>query len=156
MSDDFSPFALVADDDPFVRMDAVGILETAGFRTYEASGVDEALAVLAAAGQSIQLLFTDVHMPPGPLDGFALARRCASDWPHIGILVSSGLADPGPGDMPEGATFVAKPFSADIVLNRLNELLPEGRKPQPLKNAAVRNTDHSPADQASDANNPST
>lgn len=36
MSDDFTPFALVTDDDAIIRMDAADILERAGFRVLEA------------------------------------------------------------------------------------------------------------------------
>ncbi|RYD90336.1 MAG: response regulator, partial [Sphingobacteriales bacterium] len=54
MSDDYTPFALVADDDALIRMDAVDILETAGFRVYEAADVSQALAILEEAGDSIQ------------------------------------------------------------------------------------------------------
>jgi len=138
MSDDFSPFALVADDDALIRMDAVSILEDAGFRAYEAANVEEALVILGEAGENIQLLFTDVQMPPSSLDGFDLARRCAEDWPHIGILVSSGLIKPKPGDMPDGAVFVEKPFSAEVIYDRLQAILPDGQQPAPLKQAARR------------------
>jgi hypothetical protein len=31
------PYALAVDDEPFILMDITGILEDAGFRTYEAS-----------------------------------------------------------------------------------------------------------------------
>lgn len=138
MSDDYTPFALVADDDALIRMDAVDILETAGFRVYEAPGVAQALEILTDAGDSIQLLFSDVQMPPGELNGFDLARRCAADWPHVGILVCSGMLTPEPGDMPPGAMFVSKPFTADVIYDRLQELLPDGKKPEPLKRSRKR------------------
>ena len=77
MPDDYTPFALVSDDDTIIRMDAAHILEDAGFRVYEASLVLEALSILEESNASIQLLFTDVQMPPGELNGFDLARKCA-------------------------------------------------------------------------------
>jgi CheY-like chemotaxis protein len=132
MSLDFTPYALVADDDPLIRIDASDILQDAGFRVHEASSVAEAFAILQQAGVSIQLLFTDVQMPPGELNGFDLARRCSTTWPHIKILVSSGMVKPQPGDMPVGAVFVSKPFSADVIFDRLQQLLPDGEKPAPL------------------------
>lgn len=39
MANEFTPYALVADDDALIRMDAATILEDAGFRTFEASDV---------------------------------------------------------------------------------------------------------------------
>lgn len=133
-STDDRPYALVADDDGLIRMDACDILTDAGFRTFEAPHADEALKILGEHHASIVLLFTDVEMPPGTIDGFALARETAGRWPHVGILVASGRAKPGPDDMPDGAHFVGKPFSADIVHDRLKQLLPDGQKPEPLKN----------------------
>jgi CheY-like chemotaxis protein len=135
MSDDFSPYALVVDDEPIIRMDAADILEDAGFRTYQARNGDEALAALASFGRNIQLLFTDVQMP-GDTNGFALARECSKRWPHISILVASGAQHPDPDDMPEGAVFMGKPFSANVIYDRLQELLPDGQKPAPLKERA--------------------
>lgn len=133
MDEDATPFALVADDDTLIRMDAADILRDAGFRVLEAANVEEALEVLEKSGESIQLLFTDVQMPPSEHDGFYLARACASRWPHIGILVASGMMSPSDQDMPQGARFVRKPFSADVVYDHLQAILPDGRKPEPLR-----------------------
>ena len=138
MSDDFTPFALVADDDALIRMDAAGILEDAGFRVLEADGYTQAVAMLMEAGESIQLLFTDVNMPPGEKNGFQLARECSRLFPDIRILVASGVVmSAADGELPKNAVFVRKPFSADVVYARLQELLPDGQKPQPLKERAA-------------------
>ena len=126
------PYALVVDDDGLIRMNAMDILEEAGFRTFEASDGDSAMALLECQNALIVLLFTDVHMP-GSRDGFAVARETARQWPHISIVVASGEAKPGPGDLPEGARFVGKPFSAAMIHNHLAEILPDGQKPEPLR-----------------------
>lgn len=136
-NDDLKPFALVADDDAIIRMDAAEILTDAGFRVYEADGYGQAVEMLNEAGESIQLLFTDVQMPPGKLNGFHLARECASLWPHIRILVASGIVmPPDDGELPANTVFVRKPFSADVVYDRLQELLPDGQRPEKLKQRA--------------------
>lgn len=137
--DDRRPFALVVDDDPLILMDAAEILEQAGFRPLEAGNVDQAEKVLTDYADEIVLLFTDVQMP-GDRNGFDLARLTAERWPSIGILLASGRANPDPGLMPEGAIFLRKPFHADLIYERLRELLPDGLKPEPLKN---RVRDHS-------------
>jgi CheY-like chemotaxis protein len=137
MPDAFTPFALVADDDPLIRMDAAGILEDVGFRVHEAAGYDQAMAILGEVAESIQLLFTDVQMPPGELNGFHLARKCAEKWPHIRILVVSGMVEPKDDELPDGAVFVRKPFSAEVVIERLQDILPDGAKPEPLKKRVV-------------------
>lgn len=89
MPNEFTPYALVADDDGLIRIDAADILEAAGFRVHGARSYHEALANLRQAGGSIQLSPTDVQMPPGEMNGFYLAQECAKHWPDINILVAS-------------------------------------------------------------------
>ncbi|WP_092045604.1 response regulator [Methylobacterium pseudosasicola] len=127
-----APYALVVDDDALIRMDALDILSEAGFRTFEAADGDQAMAVLGQHHASIVLLFTDVQMP-GSRNGFAVARETARHWPHISIVVASGQARPCSGDLPEGARFLGKPFSAEMITNHLREILPDGQKPEPLR-----------------------
>jgi len=127
-----SPCALVVDDDGMIRMDAVDILEEAGFTTFEAASGDKALILLEAHHACLSLLFTDVQMP-GEHDGFALARKVSVAYPHISIVVASGRIEPGPADMPVGACFIGKPFSAQIVHRHLHEVLPDEQKPDPLR-----------------------
>ena len=40
---------------------------------------------------------------------------------------------PGPDDMPDGAVFLDKPFSAKVVHDHIDMILPDGQKPEPLK-----------------------
>lgn len=127
-----SPYALAVDDDPLILMDALAIMEQAGFRTLDAREADEAVRLLDQHGRSIALLFTDVEMP-SEMDGFGLARHTAMHWPDIAIVVASGERRPSPTDMPKGARFIAKPFSAAMVHGHLQELLPDGKKPEPLR-----------------------
>lgn len=102
MSEEHTPFALVVDDDALIRMDASDILQDAGFRVLHAATPEEALSVLEKRGDSVQLLFTDVQMPPSELDGFYLAQKCAESWPEIGIIIASGQIEPKADDLPEG------------------------------------------------------
>lgn len=132
MDQDRSPYALVVDDDAIVLMDACDILRDAGFRTIDAMNGDEAKPLLEKQGADVTLLFTDVEMP-GDTNGFALARHAAERHPEIEIVVCSGRIKPQEGDMPEKATFIAKPFSVEVVHGHLREKLPDGKKPEPLK-----------------------
>jgi CheY-like chemotaxis protein len=127
-----APYALVVDDDGLIRMDAMYMLEDAGFQTFEASDGDRAMVLLAEHHASIVLLFTDVQMP-GSRNGFAVARETAERWPDITIVVASGHVQPGPDDMPEGARFIGKPFTAEMIQDHLKEILPDGQKPEPLR-----------------------
>lgn len=128
------PYALVVDDDALILTDVCQILEDAGFRVLSALSGDEALPLLERHGDSICVLFTDVEMP-GALNGFGLARHCAERLPEVVVMVASGRVAPVDGDLPGSATFIRKPFSAEVVHARLLELLPDGKQPAPLKNA---------------------
>ena len=130
------PFAVVVDDNPLIRSAATEILEDAGFRVLEAHHGDAAYALMEECHGDVVLLFTDVQMP-GTLPGFALARAVSASWPHVSIVVASGHAKPGPGQMPQKARFIAKPFSVKVVHDHLHEILPDGQKPQPLRAAAA-------------------
>jgi DNA-binding NtrC family response regulator len=128
-----APCALVAEDDVLIRLEACEILKEAGFRCYGAATAEKALDILREHGRDIRLLFSDVHMPPGSLTGFDLARQCAQDWPHIRILIASGAATPAPGDMPPGAEFITKPFTATVIHDHLRKVLPNVERPEPLQ-----------------------
>lgn len=119
---------------PFILMDVCEILRDAGFRCHEACSGDEALALLTERAEGAILLFTDVEMP-GSINGFELAHVVAERWPAIEIVVASGKANPKAGALPEKATFISKPFSAELVTEHLKVKLPDGKKPEPLKRA---------------------
>jgi DNA-binding NtrC family response regulator len=120
------PIAVVVDDEPFILMDTSDIISDAGYSIVEATTADEAYGFLNEHS-SVQLVFTDVQTP-GAIDGFELERIVASRWPDICVVVVSGAAVPVPGDLPENAEFIAKPFSAETVLEVLRERCPHHPK----------------------------
>lgn len=118
------PIALVVDDEPLIRMDTADFISEAGYYVVEADTADEAFAFLEKYS-SLQLLFTDVQTG-GDLDGFELARKVAERWPDIEVIVASGARMPKEGDLPSNASFVQKPFSAETLLEALQEHFPHG------------------------------
>ncbi len=90
------------------------------------------MTVLEQHHLDVTLLFSDVEMP-GDRNGFALAREVAVKWPYISIVIASGRMRPGEGDLPEGAHFIGKPFSAEVVHGHLREVIPDHRKPEQLQ-----------------------
>jgi CheY-like chemotaxis protein len=70
---------LVVEDEPFVRMDAVDIVEEAGFIAAEATNADEAMRILET-NPDIRIVFTDIDMP-GSMDGIKLAFAVCDRWP---------------------------------------------------------------------------
>jgi DNA-binding NtrC family response regulator len=108
------PCVLVVEDDVFVRAAAVDALEDEGFEVLEAPSADYA-ATLLEARENIGVLFTDVSMS-GTLNGFDLAMRVQTLYPHIVVLVTSGALPPGfSGEAPQ-AKFVPKPYHMSEVI----------------------------------------
>lgn len=49
-------------------------------------------------------------------------------------MIASGNLKPGPDDMPKGARFISKPFSAETVHMHIKEILQDGQKTEFPKN----------------------
>jgi two-component system, response regulator PdtaR len=121
------PIILVVEDEALVRMLAWDILtEDAGYRVLEAANADEAL-ILLESRHDVRLVFTDVNMP-GALNGFALARIVDMRFPGIKVIVTSGLARPGIGDLPKGKRFLPKPYAPSALITMVQEMLAETAK----------------------------
>lgn len=102
-SKDAAPLiVLVAEDETLVRLLANDMLTDADYRVVEAHDGQEALAILGAKN-TVRALLTDVNMPN--VDGLALAKIVRQRWPHIGIVVTSGM--PKPSGLPPGARFIS-------------------------------------------------
>ncbi|GJE45945.1 response regulator [Methylobacterium soli] len=101
--------AVVAEDEPILRLEAVDFLEEAGFEVLDAADAVQALRHLEQH-PDVCLLFTDVQMPPGGMTGLDLAREVAERWPLTAIVICSGIAEPDPATLPSTARFVPKPF----------------------------------------------
>ena len=99
-------------------MEASDTLSDAGFTVLEAPHADKALKVLENR-DDVGILMTDVDMPQGSMDGFALARLVADRWPSIPVLIVSGMGTPGPDDMPDGARFIPKPYEPTTLVRTL-------------------------------------
>jgi len=102
---------LLIEDNPDVRVALADMLQTDGHQVTVAVSADEALAVLAHAGQTAVLSDVDLG---GPMHGVALMQRIAQDHPTLPRLLMSGLppeilaARFGLG---EGQPLLSKPFT---------------------------------------------
>lgn len=115
-----TPTVLVVDDEPLIRMDAVGMLEDAGFRVLEAANADEAIDILQTT-TDIWAIFTDVDMP-GSMDGLRLAHAVRDRWPPVHIFVISGHRIVDATDLPAGGRFFSKPYDHVAVVAAFREL----------------------------------
>lgn len=114
------PVVLVVEDELLIRMNAVEMVESAGFEVVEAGDADEAIAILQARPE-IHVVFTDIQMP-GSMDGLKLARFVRDRWPPIKLIATSGNYVTRNGDLPEGGLFLPKPYTLAMITAALREL----------------------------------
>jgi DNA-binding NtrC family response regulator len=76
---DSSPTVLVVDDDPGIRHLCATVLQQAGFTVLQAEGSSEALRICTEYNGGIDLLLTDLILPP---PGFQLASS-SNQFPHV-------------------------------------------------------------------------
>jgi CheY-like chemotaxis protein len=126
---------LLIDDESAIRAPLRRILEDAGYRVVEAGGGDEALTLAGGLAGPIHLLLTDVVMPG--MSGGELARRLGESRPKLKVLFMSGYSPEAiatDGSLIPGAAFLAKPFSATDLVQRVQETL---AAPPPLRSRSA-------------------
>jgi CheY-like chemotaxis protein len=103
-----APVILIVEDEPLIRLGAVGMIEEAGFEIVQAVNADEAIQILEKR-RDVRVVFTDIQMP-GSMDGLKLAHAIRNRWPPIKIIVTSGRERITERDLPEGGCFFSKPY----------------------------------------------
>ena len=156
MPQSLSPTILVVDDEPSITKLCKAILQQAGFSVLATDGSSEALKICAQHKGSIDLLLTDLVLPP---PGFQLAAS-SNQFPHVHghelavralhirkdlrVILMSGnidhdLAGYGirRGDLP----FLSKPFKQQALVALVQQTL---QSPPPsvenIESLAVRQT----------------
>lgn len=115
---------LLVEDEPPVRRAARSILRRRGYTVLEARDGTEALQVAASHEGPIHLLLTDMVMPK--MDGQELVRRLADSRGEVRVLLMSGYAGDfmsSSGELAAGVEFLQKPFTADLLAERVREVL---------------------------------
>jgi PAS domain S-box-containing protein len=126
---------LVEDSEPLKKL-AQKFLETAGFRVLSAASGEEALEVAARSGETFDLLLTDVVMPG--MNGRVLAEQLLPRQPGMRVLYMSGYTDSfiaGHGVLEPGTHLLHKPFTDEVLIRKVREVLDGGNKPGPLAGA---------------------
>ena len=114
------PAVLVVEDEPLIRMEAVDMIEDAGFKVYEAGSSDVAIELMEKH-DDIGILFTDIDMP-GSMDGLKLATYVKDRWPPVAIIIASGKVDFTVMKVPKGSTFFPKPYPTDKIVKALGDI----------------------------------
>ena len=115
---------LLVEDEAGVREVIVEWLSNHGYRVLTAQNGADALALAGAHVGPIHLMIADVVMPQ--MGGPELASRLLPFRPEMKVIYVSGYADEAigdPGKLAAGAAFLQKPFSLDVLLRRVREIL---------------------------------
>lgn len=115
---------LFVEDEDGLRRLGVRAMKAAGYEVLSAADGREALAVIERQGRAVDLLVTDVVMPG--MSGRQLAQAIASKKMVRRTLFISGFTDDAivqHGVLEPGLAFMYKPFSPDVLLRKMREIL---------------------------------
>ncbi len=128
---------LVVEDEEDVRILVSEYLTSMGYRVLTACDGTEALEIAQRLGKEIHLLLTDVVMPK--MRGPELAERLKPILPKLKIIYMSGYLEQNEGNRSflEGAYFLDKPFSRDILARQVDEAFRSNRSPRAVQTPAA-------------------
>jgi DNA-binding NtrC family response regulator len=106
---------LIVEDDSELRGLIVMLFEDSGMEIVECDSAESALATMLLRGRDVVMIFSDVRLP-GAMDGLDLAREAKARWPHLTVALTSGNPGHRLQALPEGVTYMPKPWQADEVL----------------------------------------
>jgi two-component system, cell cycle sensor histidine kinase and response regulator CckA len=122
---------LVEDAEPLRKL-AQAFLESNGFRVLSAPNGEAALETAARHAGPFDLLLTDVVMPG--MNGRVLAEQLSMRQPGLKVLFMSGYTDSfiaGHGVLHKGTNLLHKPFTEEIFINKVREVLDSGKNAPP-------------------------
>jgi DNA-binding NtrC family response regulator len=102
---------LIVEDDVFINMEAMFIVQELQHLVLSAHDVDQAMAFLYA-GTPVDVLFTDIRLKERHLGGYELAHQASALRADLRILYASGgkHAESSLGLVLEGSHFLQKPY----------------------------------------------
>ena len=120
---------LVEDAEPLRKL-AQAFLESNGFRVLSAPSGEAALEIAARHSGLFDLLLTDVVMPG--MNGRVLAEQLLPRQPGLKVLYMSGYTDSfitGHGVLEPGTNLLHKPFTEEVLIRKVREVLDGGKQP---------------------------
>jgi two-component system, cell cycle sensor histidine kinase and response regulator CckA len=122
---------LVEDSEPLRKL-VKTFLDSAGYCVFSADSGEAALEVSTSIGRPLDMLLTDVVMPG--MNGRVLAEHLLPRQAGMKVLYMSGYTDSfiaGHGVLDPGTHLLHKPFTEEVFLRKVREVLDSGKK-QPL------------------------
>jgi two-component system cell cycle sensor histidine kinase/response regulator CckA len=117
---------LLVEDEDMLRGLIRELLEIKGFAVLEASQGVEALELMEAAAEPVDLVLTDVVMPH--MSGSELVERLRAEYPVLKVIFMSGYTGANNAaihkslEMP-GVAFLQKPFRLNALISVVEGLL---------------------------------
>ena len=114
---------VLVEDDPAVRMLVLDLLNELGYHAHEAEDAKTALPLLES-DLRVDLLVTDVGLPG--MNGRQLAEIARQHRPDLKVLFMTGYAEKAAerqGFLEDGMDMVAKPFSIDLLANKIRTMI---------------------------------
>ena len=115
---------LIVEDEKLVRKLACKILMQEGYNVLAASNGREAYTLSKQYKGKISLLISDIVMPG--MNGPELAKKLTVKRPKLKVIYISGYANVAIFDhniFKKGKNFIQKPFTPDILLNKVEVIL---------------------------------
>ena len=115
---------MVVEDEKAVRELTVKLLTQLGYQVLAAAGGEEALEISRAHSGEIAMLLTDLVMPG--MNGRQVAAALRQERPRIRVLYVSGYTEGtvlDRGVLDPGVNFLPKPFSREVLGQRVREIL---------------------------------
>jgi CheY-like chemotaxis protein len=112
---------LVVEDEPILRLDAIDMVEKAGFEAVEALSSADAIKLLQER-LDIRLVYMDLDMPRSR-KGIEIAAVIRERWPPIEIILTAAYFNRESVRLPERAEFYPKPINRDEVVSAMHRLV---------------------------------
>lgn len=121
---------LVVEDEPILRLDAISMVEEAGFEAVEALSSADAITLLEQR-LDIRLVYMDLDMPRSR-KGIEIAAAIRKRWPPIEIILTAAYFTRDSVQLPDRAEFYPKPINHAEVIAAMQRLMTDGET-QPTK-----------------------
>lgn len=112
---------LVVEDEPILRLDAIDMVEKAGFEAVEALSSADAIRLLEER-LDIRLVYMDLDMPRSR-KGIEIAEAIRKRWPPIEIILTAAYFTRESVQLPERAEFYPKPVDHREIVSAMRRLM---------------------------------
>ena len=116
---------LLVEDEAFVRNVTSEVLRSDGYRVLAAANALEAAEAHERRSIEVDLLLTDIVLPGE--DGLRLAARLTESSPRMKVLFVTGYGERIGLRTGESSNWLSKPFSSEMLLGRVRQLLERDR-----------------------------